>query len=111
VTSNILIPISSRLAKQKEMSAVVGGGALTPREVHILVTIERIGGSLSMVAILMIILFYACFQKLRTTPNLFLVLAAIANACASVASVMGYDGLFQGKTSALCQAQAFIFQW
>ena len=90
---------------------VKGGGALSPREVHILVTIERIGGSLSMAAIVMIILFYLSFKKLQTTPNLFLVLAAIANACASVASVIGYDGLNLGKTSGLCQAQAFIFQW
>lgn len=93
------------------MSYVMGGGALSPEEVHALVTIERTGGSLSMVAIVMIIASYIFFKKLRTTPNLFLVLAAIANAGASVASVMGYDGLIQGKNSTLCQAQAFIFQW
>jgi hypothetical protein len=93
------------------MKAIAGGGALTAEEVHVLVTIERTGGSLSMIAIAILISSYVFFKKLRNTPNLFLVLAAIANAGASVASVMGYDGLIQGKDSALCQAQAFIFQW
>lgn len=64
-----------------------------------------------MAAIVILVASYVFFKSLRTTPNLFLVLAALANLGASVASVMGYDGLNLGRHSTLCQAQAFIFQW
>lgn len=64
-----------------------------------------------MVAITFVVLTYWVFKKLRTTPNLFLLFASIANAGASTASMMGYDGLEKGEDSNLCQAQAFIFEW
>lgn len=86
-------------------------GTLTTQQIQALVLIERAGGSLSMIAVAILICTYVMFKKLRTTPNLFLVLAGIANVGAGVASVMGYDGLNQGKDSTLCQTQAFIFQW
>ncbi|KAM4054502.1 7 transmembrane receptor (secretin family) domain-containing protein [Hirsutella rhossiliensis] len=85
--------------------------SLTPDEIKTLITIERTGAGLSMVAIALTLLSFVVFKKLRTTPNLFLVFASVANAGASVASMMGYDGLRQGQDSALCQAQAFIFEW
>ena len=89
----------------------VGGSALTTREINVLVTMERIGAGFSMVAIIILVVTYLMFKRLRTTPNLFLFCAALANVGASVASMMGYDGLDQGEESALCQAQSFIFQW
>lgn len=88
-----------------------GGSGLTLEQIDILVLIERTGAGLSMVAIVIIILSFIMMSKLRTTPNLFLFYAAIANLGASVASMIGYDGLNLGQESALCQAQSFIFQW
>lgn len=88
-----------------------GAGGLTVSQINILVLIERTGAGLSMVAVSIIIISYLAFQKLRTMPNLFLFCAAIANAGASVASMIRYDGLNLGKESVLCQAQSFIFQW
>ncbi|KAF5000596.1 hypothetical protein FGRMN_1628 [Fusarium graminum] len=87
------------------------GPSLSPEHIEILITIERIGAGCSMVAIVFVLLTFALFKKLRTTPNLFLMFASIANAGASVASMIGYDGLEQGEGSHLCQAQAFIFEW
>ncbi|KAM0563446.1 hypothetical protein ACHAPJ_001167 [Fusarium lateritium] len=87
------------------------GQTFSPRHIDILITIERVGAGCSMVAIVLVLLSYCLFKKLRTTPNLFLVCAAIANAGASVASMIGYDGLEKGESSHLCQAQAFIFEW
>ncbi|KAH7150397.1 hypothetical protein B0J13DRAFT_499432 [Dactylonectria estremocensis] len=88
-----------------------GSEVLSPRQVDILIAIERTGASCSMAATVLTVLSYYFVKKLRTTPNLFLVLASIANAGASTASMMGYDGLDQGEDSALCQSQAFIFEW
>ena len=85
--------------------------SLTAGEIDTLITIERTGAGLSMVAIFLTVLTFVLFKKLRTTPNLFLVFASIANAGASTASMMGYDGLRLGQNSTLCQAQAFIFEW
>lgn len=84
---------------------------LTVDQVNTLIIIERTGAGLSMVAITLTLATFIAFKKLRTTPNLFLVFASLANAGASVASMIGYDGLRQGEFSALCQAQAFIFEW
>ncbi|KAJ4149267.1 hypothetical protein NW754_000706 [Fusarium falciforme] len=87
------------------------GQAFSPQEIDVLITIERVGAGCSMVAITLVMLSYWAFKKLRTTPNLFLLFASMANAGASVASMIGYDGLERGEDSTLCQAQAFIFEW
>ncbi|KAK5988178.1 hypothetical protein PT974_12318 [Cladobotryum mycophilum] len=87
------------------------GSTLTPHQIKVLITIERAGAGLSMGAIALTVLSFIFFRKLRTTPNLFLVFASIANAGASIASMMGYDGLVRGENSALCQVQGFIFEW
>jgi anti-sigma-K factor RskA len=87
------------------------GGYLTKKEVEVLIAIERTGAGCSMAAILLTVLSYWFVKRLRTTPNLFLLFASIANAGASIASMMGYDGLQKGEDSTLCQSQAFIFEW
>ncbi|KAL6872860.1 G-protein coupled receptor protein [Trichoderma novae-zelandiae] len=87
------------------------GSELKPRQIEVLITIERTGAGLSMVAIILTLLTFALFKKLRTTPNIFIILASIANAGASIASMIGYDGLDQGERSTLCQGQGFIFEW
>ncbi|KAF7549601.1 hypothetical protein G7Z17_g6263 [Cylindrodendrum hubeiense] len=88
-----------------------GSQVLTSRQLDILITIERTGAGCSMAAIVLTVLSYWLVRKLRTTPNLFILLASIANAGASTASMMGYDGLRKGENSVLCQSQAFIFEW
>lgn len=93
------------------MDGVTDEDNLSPAQTDMLITIERTGASLSMVAIILTISTFVAFKRLRTTPNLFLVFASLANAGASIASMMGYDGLVKGNKSSLCQAQAFIFEW
>jgi hypothetical protein len=88
-----------------------GGNTLSPEHAKVLITIERTGGCLSMIAVVVTTLSYALMPRIRTTPNLFLLCASIANAGASVASMMGYDGLEKGERSSLCQTQAFFFEW
>ncbi|KAL7924455.1 hypothetical protein ACQKWADRAFT_269252 [Trichoderma austrokoningii] len=87
------------------------GSELSTRQIEILITIERTGAGLSMAAITLTLLSFLLFKKLRTTPNIFIVLASIANAGASIASMIGYDGLDMGEESTLCQGQGFIFEW
>ncbi|KAL6904112.1 hypothetical protein GGI43DRAFT_311105 [Trichoderma evansii] len=87
------------------------GSELSPREIEILITIERTGAGLSMVAITLTLFSFLLFKRLRTTPNIFIILASIANAGASIASMIGYDGLDKGEESTLCQGQGFIFEW
>ncbi|KAG5990325.1 hypothetical protein E4U43_004308 [Claviceps pusilla] len=87
------------------------GSKLSAEHTNTLITIERTGASLSMAAIVLTVIAYLSFSKLKTTPNTFLVFASVANAGASIASMMGYDGLRMGVNSPLCQAQGFIFEW
>lgn len=88
-----------------------GGSELTPDQISTLIAIERTGASLSMAAITVTVASFIAIPRLRSTPNMFLVFASVANAGASIASMVGYDGLLQGENSALCQAQGFIFEW
>jgi len=81
----------------------------THDQIKILVVLERLGGSLSLTGVVLIFIAYGLFSRLRTIPNTFIVFASIANAGASIASVIAYDGVIQGQTTPLCQAQGFLF--
>lgn len=83
---------------------------LTDSQIFSLVVLERMGGCLSLFAACLIFIAYALFPRLRTVPNTFIVFASIANAGASIGSIIAYDGLFNGTISPLCQAQGFMFE-
>ncbi len=72
--------------------------------------VERIGASLSLVGVILIFITYWLFRRLRTVPNAFIVAASVANVGASVACLIGYDGILAGDTSAVCQTQAFLLE-
>lgn len=78
-------------------------------QVQTLVILERTGGSLSLVSVVLIFIAYGAFDRLRTLPNTFIVFASIANMFASIASIIAYDGVVLGQLSSLCQAQGFLF--
>ncbi|KAH7176069.1 G-protein coupled receptor [Dactylonectria macrodidyma] len=84
--------------------------SLSEDQIRILIAIERTGASLSLVGVALIFITYSLFKKLRTIPNLFIICASIANVGASIACLIGQDGIFIGEESALCQAQAFLLE-
>jgi hypothetical protein len=84
--------------------------ALTEAERDAIESVERIGASLSLVGVLLIIVTFAAFKRLRTVPNTFILFASIANIGASVACLIGYAGVLNGDGSATCQAQAFLLE-
>ncbi|KAK3389410.1 putative cAMP receptor-like protein [Podospora didyma] len=79
-------------------------------QIRALVILERLGGSLSLISVILIFIAYSVFHRLRTVPNTFLVFASVSNAGASIASIIAYDGVRQGQSSSLCQAQGFLFE-
>lgn len=83
--------------------------ALTPGQTQALVLMERMGGSISLVAVVLIFVAYALVPRVRNVQNTFIVFASIANVGASIASVIAMDGLELGVASPLCQAQSFLF--
>lgn len=83
---------------------------LSQSKIDILVALERVGSSLSLIGITAIVVTYWAFKRMRTVPNLFLLFASIANAGAGVACLIGFDGLRAGINSALCQTQAFLLE-
>ncbi|KAH7160964.1 hypothetical protein EDB81DRAFT_333218 [Dactylonectria macrodidyma] len=84
--------------------------ALTPGQLRTLVLLERIGGSVSLVAVILIFVAYAAVPRVRNIQNTFIMFASIANIGASIASIIALDGLEKGVDSALCQGQGFLFQ-
>ncbi|OAA32191.1 G-protein coupled receptor protein [Moelleriella libera RCEF 2490] len=87
-----------------------GGGSFTDDQLDMLVTLERVGGSISLVSVLLVFLAFALVRRVRNVQNTFIVFASVSNVGASVASIVALDGLAAGKRSPLCQAQGFMFQ-
>ncbi|KAM3517346.1 hypothetical protein NHJ13051_009059 [Beauveria bassiana] len=88
----------------------MAGEHFSGEQIRLLVQLERIGGSISLVAVVCIFLAYALFPKVRNVQNTFIVFASVSNAGASVGSIIAFDGLRLGTTSALCKAQSFLFE-
>lgn len=72
--------------------------------------VERAGAVISLLGVFLIFVAYGLFKRLRTVPNTFIIFASIANVGASIACVIGYDGIMAGDSSALCQIQAFLLE-
>jgi hypothetical protein len=83
---------------------------LTAEERGTLQTVERVGASLSLVGVCLIFVTFALFKRLRTVPNTFILFASISNVGASVACLIGFNGLNAGEGSALCQVQGFLLE-
>ncbi|EGX96223.1 cAMP receptor-like protein, putative [Cordyceps militaris CM01] len=81
-----------------------------PDEVRLLIKLERIGGCISLVAVMLVFIVYAFFPKVRNVQNTFIVFASVSNAGASVATIIAFDGLRKGTGSTLCKAQSFLFE-
>ncbi|KAF3016175.1 hypothetical protein E8E14_010146 [Neopestalotiopsis sp. 37M] len=103
-----MAPIASALVgafKRQE-----GNLGLTQNQVQMIVAFERAGACISILGVLLIFLAFSIFKRLRTVPNHFIVFASFANLGASLACLIGYNGILAGQNSALCQAQAFMFE-
>ena len=79
-------------------------------QVQTLALIQRTGGSLSLISVILIFIAFATLPRLRTVPNTFIAFASVANAGAAVACIIGSDGLHQGAASPLCQLQGFLLE-
>ncbi|OIW32768.1 hypothetical protein CONLIGDRAFT_679147 [Coniochaeta ligniaria NRRL 30616] len=90
---------------------MAGGSPFTDDQIFVLAVLERTGGSLSLFSVCLIFIAYALFERqvIRTVPNTFILFASVANAGASIASIIATDGL-SSQGSSLCQAQAFLFE-
>ena len=75
-----------------------------------LVIMERTGGSISLVSVLLILIAYGLVPRVRNVQNTFIVFASGANIGASIASIIAMDGMARGVMSPLCQAQSFMFE-
>ncbi|KAK2013698.1 hypothetical protein LZ32DRAFT_529908 [Colletotrichum eremochloae] len=85
-------------------------GLFAQDNISILITIEKIGAAFSLLGAVLVFLSYWAFKRMRSLPNLFILLASIANVGASIACVIGYDGIRAGEHLALCQAQGFLIE-
>lgn len=84
--------------------------SLTAGQIDTLVVLERVGGSVSLVAVVFIFIAYALVPRVRNVQNTFIVFASVSNVGASIASIIAMDGLNKGQKTALCQGQSFLFE-
>ncbi|KAH8736597.1 hypothetical protein BGZ61DRAFT_490213 [Ilyonectria robusta] len=73
-----------------------------------LALLERLGGCISLVSVLLIFIAYGLVPRVRNPRNTFIVFASIANLGASIACIIARDGLERGEDSALCRTQSFM---
>jgi formate-dependent nitrite reductase membrane component NrfD len=83
---------------------------LTEPELRTIVALERVGGTVSLFAVLLIFIAYYLVRRVRNVQNTFIMFASVANIGASVASIIALDGIYAGKYTPLCQAQSFMFE-
>lgn len=88
---------------------LAGGSAFSDQEMRVIITLERIGASLSITGSILVFIAYALSKRLRSVPNTFIVFASIANLGASIACLIGDSGM-TAQQGHLCQAQAFMFE-
>lgn len=82
----------------------------TQDQIQTLALIQRTGGCLSLISVILIFIAFASLPRLRTVPNTFIAFASVSNAGAAVACIIGSDGFLQGETSPLCQLQGFLLE-
>ncbi|KAH6981384.1 hypothetical protein EDB80DRAFT_757262 [Ilyonectria destructans] len=80
----------------------------SPAQLETLALLERLGGSISLVSVLIIFLTYGTIARVRNPRNTFIVFASIANVGASIGCIISQDGLHSGEDSPLCRAQSFL---
>lgn len=83
---------------------------LNHHQIRTLVLVERIGGTISLVSVMLIFLAYWLVRRVRNVQNTFIVFASVSNIGASIGTIIAYDGMNAGQASALCQAQSFMFE-
>lgn len=83
---------------------------LSHHQIRTLVIVERIGGTLSLVSVMLIFIAYGLVRRVRNVQNTFIVFASVSNIGASIGSIIAFDGMKAGHSSALCQAQSFMFE-
>lgn len=91
-------------------AAVPEGEMMSPSQKAAIIALERTGGCISLVAVLLIFVAYGLAREVRNVQNTFIVFASVANVGASIASIIAMEGLNRGTESSLCQAQAFLFE-
>ncbi|EGR51434.1 G-protein coupled receptor protein [Trichoderma reesei QM6a] len=83
---------------------------LSHHQINTLVLVERIGGTLSLISVMLIFITYWLVRRVRNVQNTFIVFASVSNIGASIGSIIAYDGMEAGQRTALCQAQSFMFE-
>ncbi|KAL8727472.1 MAG: hypothetical protein Q9181_005703 [Wetmoreana brouardii] len=84
--------------------------ALTQAQTHALVATERVVASISLIAIVFILLTYSFHNSFNKPINRMIYLASFGNLGMAIACLISEDGVSAGARSALCQFQGFVIQ-
>jgi hypothetical protein len=84
-------------------------GQLTPKEVEILIIIERTTASISVTGTLALLSTFIFIKSFRTLSNTIIFYASFANLFANVAALIGGSALSR-VNSPLCQFQGFLLE-
>lgn len=62
---------------------------LSDDQLRALAILERVGGSLSLISVVLILLSYTFMRRMRTDPNAFIVFISVSSALGSIACLVG----------------------
>lgn len=83
---------------------------LTTAQRETLQLVERLGASISLIGVCLIFAAWGFWPRVRTIPNTFIFCASVANVGASIACLIGLNGIFAGEESSLCKTQTFFLE-
>ena len=83
---------------------------LTPHQLNILSTTERVGSCFSLAGIAFIFGTFLLSPYYKKSINRQIFYASIGNLGVNIAALISEDGPARGQSSALCQLQGFLVQ-
>jgi hypothetical protein len=84
---------------------------ISVKELQILKTTSRVASGFSLVGASFVILTFCTSAEFHRPINRLAFFASVGNIMTNVATIASRDGIDAGRTSHICQAQAFIIQW
>ena len=84
---------------------------LTPSQLSALQITERLTSALSLLGFLFVVLTYIFCEGFKKPVNRLIFYAAWSNLGTTIVGFISRDGVRAGRDSALCQFQAFAFQY
>ncbi|KAK3290514.1 uncharacterized protein B0H64DRAFT_412694 [Chaetomium fimeti] len=102
------LPLLQRSCVDTPFLFMMNASTSLQHEAELFGLLTRVGGSLSLPLVCLVLVSYVFIPRVRTEPNTFLAFSSAGSILGCIACIVGSDGIRQGLSSPLCLAQGFL---